>query len=167
MPQDVAQKLDEKDAREQVGNPFRSVDAEGTISVTDSIEVELISDSIEVSIGGGVPVADPNDLRQLPPPFLTLQESLRPTRNSETIAVSVRFAKADDSVKVVVVGYIVDDDQQLKRMSLQEGTATATDRFDADGFWSVDLVFPAAAASLYQVRLEAPAEAAKAFSWTF
>ena len=172
MAKEVVTRVTEEDARKNAGRAFRDSTAEGAaddaISVTDSIEIELTpATTVEVSIGAGPIAADSDDLDVLPPGFATLQKSLRATNSHETIATSVRFKKAGDSVKVIVVGYIQNDAGVLVRMSLQEQTATATARFDDDGFWAQDLLWPTGAMPLYQVRVEAPADLVKVFSWTF
>lgn len=168
MVQPVATRVTTEDSRLRVGKALRDSAAEGAIGVEDSIVVELIGPATEVALADGGVAADDNDLRVLPPTFETLAESLRPTNGHETIAVSVRFKEAGDSVKVIVVGYAdARDGSGLARLSVQEDTATATARFDGDGFWAVDLYFPTAAAQLYQLRLEVPTGLVKAFTWTF
>ncbi|KKN41346.1 hypothetical protein LCGC14_0724280 [marine sediment metagenome] len=168
MGQDVYTRVTEEDARRRAATPLRSSSAEGAISIADSIEVELTGPATEVEIADGSLAADNNDMRVLTPGAQSIEDTLRPTNGHETIAVSIRFKTAGDSVNVSVVGYVTTrQDGALTRLSLQEETATATARFDDDGFWSVDLLFPSGGAQLYQVRLEAPADLVKVFTWTF
>ena len=168
MGQDVYTRVTEEDARRRATTPLRSSSAEGAISIADSIEVELIGPATEVAIADGNLAADSNDMDVLPPGAESLVSSLRPTNSHETIAVSVRFKTAGDSVKVSVIGFVTDKATgALTRLSLQEFTATATARFDGDGFWAVDLLFPTGGTQLYQVRLEAPTDLVKVFTWTF
>ncbi len=167
MVQEAVARVTTEDTRLRAVTALRDSIAEGALGVEDSLTVELITPSTEVAMADGL-VDDNNDLRVLPPSFAVLGDSLRPVKGHEAINISVRFQTAGDSVKVIVVGYVdARDGSGLTRFSLQEGTATATARFDEDGFWATDLIFPSAGAQFYQVRLEAPTGVVKVFASMF
>ncbi len=151
---------DEKQARRLGSTNLRELDGDH-ISVTDSIEVELIGPTIDVQIGGGQP-ADGLDLG-------TQIHEPKPTHNRKTVAVSVRFTVPSATQVVVLVAYVQSiPDGDLEVLFTEEQTATAKDSILNGHSFADPLDFLVRGATLYEIRRKEPSSGQTAIrAWPY